>query len=90
VRHYSSSQAQAWLMSNNVEARVADQIDVIQMAKNNIEPLGPFESVAQESSPQVSIEDAIDAENRKNAELLHSNGNGEPMSRFSMDAPDHE
>lgn len=43
VRHYDPRQAKAWLLEDNVDARVASQDEIVDMVKGNFNIQGPFE-----------------------------------------------
>lgn len=45
VRHYDPRQARAWALEQAVTSRVAEQDEVLQMGRQGISPIGPFEGV---------------------------------------------
>lgn len=46
VRHYDPRQGKAWLLENNVDARVASQDEIVEMVQGKFEVMGPFEKPA--------------------------------------------
>lgn len=51
VRHDSPAKARNWLLDNQVEVRVADQNDIIDMVQEDITPIGPYEEPEADDAP---------------------------------------
>lgn len=52
VKHHSAREARAWLLEEKVTARPAEQDEVIEMAKDGVDPIGPFEK------PKTALDDS--------------------------------
>jgi hypothetical protein len=63
VKHFDPRQAKAWLLEQNVTARVATQDDIIEMVNEGVTPIGPFEAVDPEPADESQL-DAFPAADR--------------------------
>jgi hypothetical protein len=70
VKHFDPRQAKSWVLENKITARKPSEAELIKYGREGGTAMGPPEA-------QQDLEDAIDAENRRNAELTDDERRGE-------------